>query len=109
VSYIGSVFTVFGDAAAHIGVGPGGTIQTGTYAPNLPSVVISNPISLQTWISANSGGVAQVLYSAITGAGNVSGAKFVASLNGVINSNGNGINYYPGNSAGITQSGGQYT
>jgi hypothetical protein len=38
----------------------------------------------------------------------VTGAKFFATMNGVILANGQGVNYFPGNSAGYTNTGGQY-
>jgi hypothetical protein len=40
--------------------------------------------------------------------GFVTGAKYVAQLNGVINTQGAGVNYFPGTVAGTTQTGGQY-
>jgi hypothetical protein len=41
--------------------------------------------------------------------GNVTGNKFIAMLNGVINVQGAGANYFPGTIAGSTPSGGQYS
>lgn len=40
--------------------------------------------------------------------GNVTGPKYLAGANGVIDANGQGVNFFPGNSAGSTASGGQY-
>jgi hypothetical protein len=39
---------------------------------------------------------------------NVNGTKWIALLNGIAGGSGTGVNYFPGNSAGFTQSGGQY-
>jgi hypothetical protein len=40
--------------------------------------------------------------------GNVTGAKFGATLNGVIYTSGQGVNWFPGTTAGYTNTGGQY-
>ena len=40
--------------------------------------------------------------------GNVTGPKYFATLNGVINTQGAGVNYFPGTAAGTTAQGGQY-
>src|SRR5215831_18013979 len=42
------------------------------------------------------------------GAGSVTGSKYNAALNGVINTQGQSVSFLPGNSAGTTGSGGQY-
>lgn len=41
-------------------------------------------------------------------AGNVTGSKYSATLNGIINTQGQGANYFPGSTPGSTASGGQY-
>jgi hypothetical protein len=38
----------------------------------------------------------------------VAGTKFVAASNAVIDTAGSGVNFFPGNGAGSTQTGGQY-
>ena len=40
--------------------------------------------------------------------GYVVGPKFLAEANGVLNTQGLGINYFPGNSPGVIAYGGQY-
>jgi hypothetical protein len=45
-------------------------------------------------------------YASISGT--ATGQKYVASYNAIINTNGAGVNYFPGNSAGNTALGGQY-
>ena len=47
-------------------------------------------------------------YASITGAANVTGPKFRVDYNGIMNSGGNGVNYYPGTVAGTVSTGGQY-
>ncbi len=104
----GCTWTIDGNAASHITVGSQGLLQTGTYAPSLPAVVINGAYSLGQFVNASSLGVCQLIYSSITNPGNITGQKFFAAANGVLNSNGSGVNYYPGNIAGGTSSGGQY-
>lgn len=43
-----------------------------------------------------------------TFSGSATGPRYLARINGVINTNGGGANYLPGNSAGSTATGGQY-
>jgi hypothetical protein len=40
--------------------------------------------------------------------GNVTGSKYYAAANGIVNTDGQGINFFPGSGAGSTASGGQY-
>ena len=50
-----------------------------------------------------------VAYSNPAYSGTFTGFRYVAILNGVVNSNGGGANYFPGNAAGATSTGGQYS
>lgn len=51
-----------------------------------------------------------VVYAfANTSSGTFTGVRYTATLNGVVQSNGGGANYFPGNSAGTTSTGGQYS
>lgn len=59
--------------------------------------------------NADSLGMLQAHYLSITGASFVTGAKYSASMNGCISSlGGGGPNYFPGDTAGVVQTGGQY-
>lgn len=49
-----------------------------------------------------------ILADGNTYSGSATGARHSAQLNGVIYTNGGGANYFPGNAAGSTASGGQY-
>jgi hypothetical protein len=44
----------------------------------------------------------------VTYSGAATGSRYGAALNGVIQTNGGGATYFPGNSAGSTSVGGQY-
>lgn len=47
-------------------------------------------------------------FSATFTGGTITGKRYAVSLNGVIDTNGGGANYFPGNSAGTAATGGQY-
>jgi len=55
---------------------------------------------------AQTGGVLSL--GGITLSGSATGARYLAAANGVIDTNGGGASYLPGNSAGSTATGGQY-
>jgi hypothetical protein len=86
----------------------GGSIQL----PRSVGYNIANPISVTTAtasVSANGSiGVGAPSSASFTNPGNVTGSKYLCTTNGVIDSHGNGVNYFPGSSAGTTNTGGQY-
>ena len=61
-----------------------------------------------SFIRADDGSGTFVVYASVTGAASVIGSRYFAFLNGIINSNGGGANYYPGNAVGTVVQGGQY-
>jgi hypothetical protein len=84
----------------------GGVINANLLAP--PTISIPSNISANIFAFASQLGITSLTYASITGVGTVTATKFFASSNGVVNSNANGVNYYPGNVAGSTTTGGQY-
>ncbi|MEY9638719.1 hypothetical protein ABIF66_006973 [Bradyrhizobium japonicum] len=73
-----------------------------------PNLIIPNPINLSYFIVASIAGSCALGFNSITNYGNVNGTKFLAQTNGVIDSGGRGVGYYPGTAGGSTASGGQY-
>ena len=67
------------------------------------------PVTFNQFNYTNNGGMTAVLYTSMTNPANVTGGRYLATLNGIINSNLGGANYYPGTIAGTTNSGGQYS
>ena len=49
-----------------------------------------------------------IIYRNIVNPGNVTGKRYLAQMNGIVNVNQQGVNYYPGTVAGTTDTGGQY-
>lgn len=76
--------------------------------PGPPPLTITTSINCpQAFANAAGGGYLQAMYGTITGAGNVSGVRYLASGNGVVNVGGRGTSYLPGTLAGTLGSGGQ--
>jgi hypothetical protein len=74
-----------------------------------PTLNILGPVTFtQSFIDAVKLGVTDVRYTSITGAVNVTGPRYLAFGNGVIDSIGMGTSYYPGSTAGSINTGGQY-
>ncbi len=96
---------------AHIMAGNGGYIGGEGLEANTslnPSLSITTTVNIPFWMDVFSGTSAAMIYNSISGAGNVTGQKFIASFNGTIQTFGGGNNYYPGTIAGTTNTGGQY-
>jgi hypothetical protein len=98
--------TITGNAAAHWYTGLNGTIGVNAYP--YPALTIANPVTISTFIIATTGGQAGAWWSAFNNAGFVSGAKYLANGNGVVDSNGRGTSFLPGTVAGSLATGGQY-
>jgi len=97
-SYVGSANN------AHMFAADGGTIRAG---PNA-ALVVPAVLAVGDFVVSTNGSI-NFTYASMTGAANiVSGRKFRASANGVINTQGAGENYFPGTTAGLITTGGQY-
>ncbi|WP_271025277.1 hypothetical protein [Rhizobium sp. RCAM05973] len=92
----------FGGSAVNMLYVQGGSIVIGD------SITIINSPSYTNVANATALGAILVGNGAATVTGSVTGVRFVANLNGVINTNGAGLNYFPGTSAGVASNGGQY-
>lgn len=82
----------------------GGIIQLATGV----SHTISTPITVSTFALAISLGLITCSSPVPTFTGTVTGTRYSAALNGVINISGGGANVFPGTVAGSTATGGQY-
>ena len=71
-------------------------------------LVIQAAATFNAFASAGNGGQVRAIYKSITGAANVTGQKYLAVANGVIDSGGRGASYLPGTVAGSLATGGQY-
>lgn len=96
---------------AHIFAGNGGYIASNGGQGNTslnPALNITVAVNVYIWLNVFAGASSAVTYSSITGAGNVTATKYGIELNGIAVTFGGGANYYPGNVAGTTATGGQY-
>jgi hypothetical protein len=99
--------TITGSALAHQYGYENGTLLNAT--PNNPTLNIPNAVTFSNgFVIASNGGQTRPIWSGITGAGNVTGAKYIGTSNGVIDTNGRGASYLPGTIAGSLATGGQY-
>lgn len=105
IGVVGPIVVSGGAGGAHMQASSGSKILTGSVSL---SVTMTAPVTIGNWISCLYSYV-QVGYASIINPSLVTGSKFTVSNNGVINTNGSGASYYPGNLAGGASSGGQYT
>jgi hypothetical protein len=83
-----------------------GMITSNQY--NRPNLVIQGAVSVaDAFIVATELGISQVFWNSITGAANVTGSKYHATMNGIIDSFGYGPSSIPGSTTGTLATGGQ--
>ena len=95
------------NAAGHLASEFNSAIERDPFNP-LPALVIQGPVNIGNFLDIQELGICQVNYSSITGKSNVNGAMYFVSANAIVDSMQQGANYFPGNSAGVLQYGGQY-
>jgi hypothetical protein len=105
--FAGNTHLLSGNSAAHVVAANASYVN---YDPvSVPNIAITAAITITSgFVLAQANGSIALTYGTITNPGNVTGPKYSASVNGVINSVGGGVNYYPGTVAGATSTGGQY-
>jgi hypothetical protein len=98
------------NAIAHIGTILAGLSTFPAQTPaQWPALNILGPVTFSgAFIQTIQLGIAQMKYATMTGAANVTGPKYSASGNGVVDSIGSGASYFPGSTAGALATGGQY-
>jgi hypothetical protein len=80
----------------------------GNYQTPAPSPLnITAAVSFANFVVAAAGAYVQPIWGTITGYGNVSGTKYAAAANGIIDVGGRGASYLPGTVAGSLATGGQ--
>lgn len=104
----GGNIRVSGGCNVHAFANNGGTI----YSTGLPLTALNivNAVTISAFVAASVNAIVIPTYSSITGKANVTGAKFSASMNGVIATNTGDVNYLPGSTAGVADgsTGGRY-
>jgi hypothetical protein len=95
-------YTISGGGLMHLQASNGGYIVPGV---GLTVTLTGTPAFSSAFAGAVTGNIGT---AANTYSGSATGSRYSATLNGVINTNGGGATYFPGNSAGSTATGGQY-
>jgi len=95
-------YTISGGAGAHMLASSGGTMLF----TSLTVPLTGTPAFSTAFAAASYGGV--ITTAGMTYSGSATGPRYWAVGNGIINTNGGGATYFPGNSAGTTATGGQY-
>jgi len=103
IAISGSTYTINGNVARHIFSYDSGNV----IAMNSMTVTLTGtPAFSVAFIDA--GALSYTEAVGITYSGAATGTRFSVTQNAVVNTNGGGANYFPGNAAGATGTGGQY-
>jgi len=97
-----SSYTISGNSAWHWFL-QGSAVM---HASGITITLSGTPAFGTEFVRAASSSYANV--PSITFSGSATGTRYLVSLNGVVNTNGGGASYFPGNAAGSTATGGQY-
>jgi hypothetical protein len=106
---VGPVYVTGGTGAGYAHMTSGGNASINIWGFPLPTLNLLANISVGQWVNGNNGAFMGAQYAAMNMNGfSVTGQKFVASSNAIIDSGGRGDAYLPGNVAGARYTGGQY-
>jgi hypothetical protein len=100
-------FHINGSVGDYILYSAGGSIICGALGSSL-EIFIDAPITVQAFALANTGGYLTSTGVTWTGAANVTGQRYSANYNSMIDTNVSGVNYFPGTVAGSVANGGTY-
>ena len=105
----GSGYQITGSATTHIGAYLNGIVQPsiGLSASSVTITLVGTPTFTQFALAESCGSI-YLPTPAVSFSGSATGGRYQAILNGVINTNGGGANFFPGNTSGSTATGGQY-
>lgn len=95
-------YTINGNAVGHIGAYDAGQIRVQSV-----TVTLTGTPAFSGQFAA-AGRCGTMLANSVTFSGSATGKRYDVSLNAVMFTSGGGANYFPGNSAGTTATGGQY-
>jgi hypothetical protein len=103
----GSPWKISGSGADFIRCFGGSAGRNASGGPNLTIATAANYPG--AFMHCGYGANTVMVFTAIAGAGNVTGMRYSASENSTISTGGGGPNYYPGTIAGVLSTGGQYS
>lgn len=96
-------YTISGNAQCHIGMLQNSVVNLNG---SITVTLTGTPAFSSQFVNAN--GLCFVYAVGITFTGAATGSRYNVAQNGVINTDGGGANYFPGNSVGTSSTGGQY-
>jgi hypothetical protein len=102
-SPLGSGFLQISGNAEGFGFAVGGTL-----ALDSPTITITAAVTMTQFVVADDGGLVRAPSCTFNNPSNVTGSKYYAFNNGIIDSVGGGASYFPGSTAGTTGNGGAY-
>lgn len=97
-----TAYSITGGALYHYQAINGGLVEMSSF-----TVTLSGSLTFTAFAKADSTGVISAFGMTYSG-GTITGTRYEASLNALINTFGGGANVFPGNVAGTTATGGQY-
>lgn len=100
--FVRNNYTISGSAANHVLASTGSQF---IYLGGVTVTLTGTP-AFTNFVSATNDSVIRAI--AVTFSGSATGGSYSVAANSVINTNGGGASYFPGNSAGSTATGGQY-
>lgn len=102
-------YPITGNAPTHFDANDG-TIEVGTLGPTAMIITLSTGLTFSGQFAlAGDNGTLRCSSATVSFAGGAAtGVKYFAKSNGVIETSGSGASFFPGNSAGATQTGGQF-
>lgn len=111
IGYVGPISRIVGSAGqAHMASFNSSYIQC-NWAPVTVQIDVRAPVSFPGGFCsvANGGNIYGRIVQPVLNPGNVTGPRYYVTGNGVLSTAAGGANYYPGTTAGVTATGGQYT
>jgi hypothetical protein len=94
-------YSIVGSGFVHLAVDIGSVLEFGSFTVTS----VGSPAFTIFAYASN----ASILYTgSVVYSGTVTGKRYYAEVGGILNTNGGGSNYFPGNSAGSVSTGGQY-
>lgn len=102
VGQTNALYNIVGGALRHVYSGSGGYVAFADAHINLAGT----PAFSESFVTATRGGSVDCWGAVFTGG--ATGTRYLVTANGIIDTGGGGPNYFPGNAAGVQNSGGEY-
>lgn len=105
--FLNGDYAVTGGGGWHYETVRGGRIN-GSIGASLTVTLTGTPAYTQQFAGSNDLGMLYVDSASVTFSGGATGVRYLASVNAIIETNGGGATFFPGNAGGSVATGGQY-